>query len=120
MTGPVLADGYVLKKITPEVQQALDGRRDRYDELEKLKSQGTVGEGKDGFVVNLNGNGNASELVATENKDRKVVYETILKQNKLPVSEYATIQKVFAETKRAKAKQGQKIQLDNGQWAVKA
>ena len=114
--GTVFAGEYDLKQITPAVQKALDGRRERYNLLEQLKNEGKIGEGRDGFVVNLTGDADAEPVVAAENKDRNVIYNAIVQQNDLPETEIHTVRRVFADTQRSKAKSGQMIQTESGKW----
>lgn len=119
VSSPVLADTYDLREITPKVQAALDGRRSRFSELENLKDQGKVGESREGLVVNLAGDPAASRIVEAENRDRELIYQEIVEQNELPKNELPTVHRVFGETQRNKAKSGQQIQLENGEWVNK-
>ncbi len=120
VTPLVYAGSYDLKKITPEIKKALDDRRSRFSQLETLMSQEKIGEGNKGYVIYFNGDDKVNEVASAENQDRRTIYEAILKQNKLPLSEISTVEKVFAETQRTKASKGHKIQLENGDWATKA
>ena len=46
-----LASGkYSIKSMTPQVQQALDARKDRFSQLRVLKSSGAIGENNRGYV----------------------------------------------------------------------
>lgn len=109
---------YSLKEMTPEVSAALDARRARFDNLADLKSKGMVGEDNRGYVKALVSAPEVEAVVEAENKDRAVVYTTIAGQNNL-AAEMATIEKIFAEVQRDKAKPGEKIQDANGQWVTK-
>lgn len=109
---------YSLKEMTPEVSAALDARRARFDNLAELKSKGMVGEDDHGYVKALVSAPDVEAVVDAENKDRKFVYTTIAEQNNL-AGEMAIIEKVFAEVQRDKAKPGEKIQADSGQWITK-
>ncbi len=109
---------YALKEMTPEVSAALEARRARFDNLADLKSKGMVGEDNQGYVKALVSAPEVEEAVAAENNDRTVVYTTIAAQNDL-AGEMSTIEKVFAEVQRDKAKPGEKIQDGNGQWVAK-
>lgn len=109
---------YSLKEMTPEVSAALDARRARFDNLADLKSKGMVGEDDRGYVKALVSAPEVEGVVEAENKDRTIVYTTIAGQNNL-AGEIATIEKVFAEVQRDKAKPGEKIQADSGQWVTK-
>lgn len=109
---------YSLKEMTPEVSAALEARRARFDNLADLKSKGMAGEDDRGYVKALVSAPEVEAVVDAENNDRKLVYTTIAQQNNL-AAEMATIEKVFAEVQRDKAKPGEKIQDANGQWVTK-
>ena len=74
---------YDLKEITPAVQKALDGRKGRYAELQRLKSEGTIGENNQGSVKLLKDSGGAQGLADDENQDRETIYQAIVDQNDL-------------------------------------
>jgi len=109
---------YSLKEMTPEISAALEARRARFDNLADLKAKGMVGEDNRGYVKALVSAPEVEAVVEAENKDRTIVYTTIAGQNNL-AGEIATIEKVFAEVQRDKAKPGEEIQADSGQWITK-
>jgi uncharacterized protein YdbL (DUF1318 family) len=109
---------YDIKEMTPEVQAALDNRRNRFDKLQVLKAKGTIGENNRGYVEVLNPNQEAEALVQAENKDRRLIYQTIERQNNL-TNALETIEKVFAQVQRDKASSGEKIQEESGRWMTK-
>lgn len=109
---------YALKAMTPEVSAALDARRARFDSLADLKNKGMVGEDNQGYAKALVSAPEVEVIVAEENNDRRVLYTTIAAQNNL-AGEMGTIEKVFAEVQRDKAKPGEMVQDDNGQWVTK-
>ena len=113
------AAGPDLQEVTPEVQAVVDSRKARYPRLKELKGQGLVGEGNQGDVVSLGGDVNVQQLVEDENKDRAVIYEAILKQNRLKTSDMPAIRETFAEVQREKADPGEKIQTPDGNWTTK-
>jgi hypothetical protein len=116
---PVFAEGkYDIKQMTPEVQNALNGRRDRFDQLRALKSSGAVGENNRGYVEVLKQDGSAGDIVAAENRDRKVIYQTIAEQNGLE-NAISTIESVFAQVQRDKAGPGEQVQTEDGRWISK-
>ena len=116
---PVFADGkYSIKQMTPEVQSALDNRRDRFDQLRVLKASGTVGENNRGFAEVLQAATGADAIVDAENSDRKTIYQTIAQQNGLD-NAVATIESVFAQVQRDKAAAGDQIQTEDGRWMAK-
>jgi len=109
---------YDIKTMTPEVEQALMSRRDRYDHIVELKNQGAIGENNKGYVEALKENEEVQAVVDAENKDRGVIYKTIADQNDL-MDALSTIEKVFAQVQREKAEPGEMIQLDDGSWIKK-
>lgn len=116
---PAAAANYDLKEITPAVQRALDGRKSRYDELRRLKSQGAVGETNQGLVeVRANAPG-AAEQVEAENRDRLVIYQAIVDQNQLGPQGLDLVKAAFAEVQREKAQPGDPIQSLSGEWTRK-
>jgi hypothetical protein len=116
-TTPVSAQ-YELKEITPSVKSALDRRKNRFESLEALKADGTIGENNKGYVSVLKENEEAADLAEMENMDRKTIYKAVAEQNNI-VSEMAVIESTFAKVQREKAKTGEMVQLENGEWAAK-
>lgn len=114
-TAPAQAT-YDIKEMTPAVKSALDGRKGRFAELKALKAQGVIGENNRGYVQTLGGGKPVETLVAAENKDRKLVYEAIVEQNKLGAAALATVESTFARVQREKADSGDKIQDASGRW----
>ena len=112
------AQAYSIKNMTKEVQAALDARRARYDTLKSFKKQGIVGENNKGYVQVLESNAEASKLVDQENKDRKVIYQTIAEQNNLQGQSEA-IEGVFAQVQNDKAESGEMVQKSDGTWVKK-
>ncbi|HQO59173.1 MAG TPA: DUF1318 domain-containing protein [Candidatus Omnitrophota bacterium] len=109
---------YAIQEMTPEVQAALDGRRNRYEELVHLKKEGLVGENNRGYVEAFSERQDVLQLVADENRDRKIIYTTIARQNGL-TGALATIERVFAQEQRDRAQSGVKIQNGDGSWVTK-
>lgn len=116
--GVLAAEKYSIKQMTPEVKSALDARRGRYGQLQALKEQGKVGENNSGYVTAFSDESGVRGLVNAENADRRTIYRTIAEQNNL-TGAMNTIEKVFAQTQRDKARPGDKIQLENGNWVNK-
>lgn len=112
-----LAAQYDIKTMTPEIQQALENRQNRYAELANLKAQGSIGENNRGYVESRNGS--ASSTVAAENADRGVIYQAIVDQNSLGPSGLSKVEAVFAEVQNEKAKPGEPVQLPSGEWTRK-
>jgi len=106
---------YSIKEMTPEVENALVGRRNRYEELVTLKKEGYAGENNQGYVEVLGGDTNVLHVVDAENMNRKIIYVTIAKQNGLDGA-LNTIEKVFAGVQREKAQVGDMVQDIDGVW----
>ena len=113
------AQNYDLKEITPAVQNALDGRKSRYAELERLKSEGTIGENNQGSVKLLKDSAGVRGFIDDENRDREAIYQAIVDQNHLGTSGMTEVRAVFAEVQRGKAKSGEFFQSRSGEWAQK-
>jgi uncharacterized protein YdbL (DUF1318 family) len=109
---------YAIKSMTPEVQQALEGRKDRFTQLRSLKTSGLVGENNKGYVEVLGDDAQAQSITSLENRDRKVIYETIAEQNGLE-NAISTIETAFADVQREKAEAGDKVQSPDGDWVRK-
>ena len=112
------AGSYSIKTMTPEVQQALSARKDRFGELRALKSSGAVGENNRGYVEVLKNTANANSVASDENRDRKVIYQTIAEQNGLEGA-LSTIETAFAQVQSDKANSGDKVQTAAGGWVSK-
>lgn len=112
------AKDYNIKQMTQEVSVALESRKQRYDRLAELKGRGVIGENKDGYISVLRHDPQTAELVKEENKDRKVIYQTIAEQNGL-ADAIQVIEEVFARVQREKAAAGEMVQQKDGQWKKK-
>ena len=110
---------YDIQEMTPQVKAALDSRRERFDELRKLKEKGIIGENNQGYVELLTENDEAKILVKEENKDRRLIYKTIIQQNNLAEEELEKVEKAFAQVQKEKANPGDKIQDAGGKWLTK-
>ena len=106
---------YNIKEMTPEVKEALENRRARFQKIREYKEQGLIGENNEGFLTVLIHSKEVAKIVEAENKDRKTIYETVAQQNNLSHA-LGTIGKVFAGTQKARAKPGDKVQQEDGQW----
>ena len=115
----VSAATYDIKELTPSVKAALDGRRNRFDQLRALKEKGLVGENNRGYVEALGDDPQAKTIVDEENNDRRFIYKTIVEQNNLSPDAISTIETVFAQVQRDKANPGDKIQDAGGSWIKK-
>ena len=110
---------YDIKEMTPEIQNALNGRQARYGQLQELKASGVLGENNQGLVKVLKEIPGANEVTSAENADRQVIYNAIAEQNGLGAAGLPKIQQVFAEVQREKARSGDFVQLPTGEWIKK-
>lgn len=110
---------YDIKEMTPQVQQAIQGRQARFQQLQTLKAQGLIGEDNQGFVAVLKSGGDTDAVVSAENKDRSAIYQTIVQQNNLGADGLGKVKSVFAEVQSEKARSGDFIQTSAGQWIQK-
>lgn len=115
-----LAGDYDFKEMTPEIEQALKNRQTRYQVLQDLKQEGAVGENNKGYVTDLKENPKASALTADENRDRRIIYEALAKQNALGNTGLLEVQKAFAEVQSEKAGAGDMVQSASGDWEKKS
>lgn len=81
-----------------------------------LKAKGIVGESNKGYLAFVTGKRAQEGVIASENKDRKKIYNHIAKQQKAAIE--------FVEQRRAKqiadrAKPGEFIQKPDGSWVKK-
>ena len=115
---PVLAQEsskYPIKTMTPQLEAALNSRKERFNQLYFLKSQGFVGENNRGYVEILKESPGVKEIVDPENHDRSVIYETIAKQNGLE-GQLSVVESAFALIKRERANPGEMTQTEDGKW----
>ena len=109
---------YTIKEMTPEIEEALENRRDRYEQLREYKTKGFIGENNQGYVDALSDLEEIILIIDDENKDRKIIYQTIAEQNNLKEA-LSTIESVFAQVQRDRAEPEDMIQLEDGTWAAK-
>ena len=110
---------YDIKEMTPEVTQALNGRKARYQELQSAKAKGWIGESNQALVKALKNSSEAFDIVSAENSDRQVIYRTIAEQHHLGAAGLSQVRVAFAETQRDRARPGDFIQDDSGRWTQK-
>lgn len=106
-------------EMTPELQQAIESRKERYPKIKSYKGQGLIGEDNQGHAVALGGGPEVEDLVSGENRDRETIYAAQAKQKGLPPDAIGTIRAAFAEEQRDRADPGEKVQLPSGEWVTK-
>jgi uncharacterized protein YdbL (DUF1318 family) len=119
-TSICFAADYDYKTMTPNIEKALKNRQARYQQLQRLKQEGEIGENNKGYVTSLKGNSAAATVTADENQDRRVLYEALAEQNKLGSAGLLEIQKAFAAVQQEKASPGDMVQSSSGDWKQKS
>ena len=107
---------------TPELMKAINSRRGRVAEIDQLKAKACLGESNRGLLEPRPGPGcpaSLAQLVGAENADREFIYTTLMQQNNIPASDAARIHAAFAKANRDRARSGEWIQQENGQWVKK-
>ena len=84
--------------------------------IKALKDQGIVGENNIGFLEFVGNRKEKADVVAAENKDRKLVYEAIAKKQGTTAE---LVGKHRAVQIAGKAKAGEWLQDANGKWYKK-
>ena len=105
--------------LSPEVLQAVNSRKDRFNQLKGYKTQGLIGEDNQGHVAGLGGGSEVQDLVAAENRDREVIYQGQVMGKGLAPDAIATVRATFAQEQRERAEPGEKVQLPSGEWVTK-
>jgi len=105
-------------KRTPELTKAIEDRRARRRPLREWKNRGCVGETNDALLVSRPGDGCGGEvaLVAAENADRLLIYNTFMQQNNIPAADASRVRAAFTKARRERARPNDWIQQDDGQW----
>ncbi len=97
------------------------------DDIDELKTQGIVGENNEGGVTIVAAEKIPSKqesfvknLVEEENADREVLMQRILATNeKLTQQDMPKIRRTFAALNRDRARSGDLVQLEEGNWVQK-
>ena len=119
LIGGLVSAAWAQEGLSPELEGAINSRRNRYQQLKAFKVVGQIGEDNRGHVVQLDGGAEAKALVDEENRDREVIYQAQIRGKQLPPEAIATIRTTFAQEQRDRAEPGEKIQLPNGEWVTK-
>ncbi|MBM3253739.1 MAG: DUF1318 domain-containing protein [Candidatus Omnitrophica bacterium] len=102
-----------------EVQAAIESRKARYQTIKDYKRQGLIGENNKGYLIAFSEDSAVKNLVEQENKDRLIIYKSIVEQKGYPRDAISQIEDVSAQEQRDRAESGEKIQLENGEWITK-
>jgi uncharacterized protein YdbL (DUF1318 family) len=123
--GPAVAEAQPLPELktrTPEIMAVIESRRARYGALAAALARGCLGENHRGLLEVRPGDacpGNLATLVEAENRDRMVLYRTLVEQNNMPPGDLARVQTGFARAHRERAPTGAWVQDDGGHWSRK-
>jgi len=107
------------------VLMAIRGRILRRPAVEEFERNGCVGEnrrallqylGNDWCPEGRNLRSRASYVVLTENRDRRTIYEHIVKANDLRNSAMGRVREIFAEQIHEKAWAGTPLEMPDGTW----
>lgn len=111
---------------TPAIRGLKASMANRFAQLQPLYAKGGIGETNDGLVavrdtgaLSLKEKADLNRLVDEENRDRRALYAEIVKANNLAPAQVADVQRLFANSWRAKSASGWWIQQDSGQWVKK-
>lgn len=88
----------------------------RLPEIADLKAKGIIGEDNRGYLGFVTGNRVNEALITAENKDRKLIYSHLAKQQNTTLE---VVEKIQAQRKAKKARPGEFIQNPDGKWVKK-
>jgi uncharacterized protein YdbL (DUF1318 family) len=112
-------EAYAQEALSPEVEQAALRRKDRLEDLSSWEAKGVIGENKNGLVEIRNSQGAdsaAGQIVAGENADRMIIYQSVANKNGTSVEE---VQKLYAKRLQTNAPAGTPVETPDGVWEVK-
>jgi hypothetical protein len=99
------------------------------DDIQKFKRTGVAGEGNEGLLIFFENqktkedkqfNNFVQAILKEENEDRLIILNrTIATNEAFADGDLPKVQKIFASLNRDSAKNGEKIQQENGAWTVK-
>ena len=111
---------FILGILITDVYSASDSIKQRMISrlpvIKALKDQGVVGENNTGFLEFVGNRKEKADVIAAENKDRKLVYEAIAKKQGTTTE---VVGKHRAAQIAGKAKTGEWLQDANGKWYQK-
>jgi uncharacterized protein YdbL (DUF1318 family) len=117
--GLFVGTAYAEEALSPDVEQAALRRKARLDALSSSEASGIVGENKSGLVEvrdPARADGRITRMVADENADRTLIYQSVARKNRTPVEE---VQKLYALRLQTNAPAGTPVQNADGSWQVK-
>jgi uncharacterized protein YdbL (DUF1318 family) len=120
---PPAATKDALSPLAKEVVEALRRRAFNADDVDALKDEGVVGEGREGLLVMLAAPSDkraaqrAADLLARENADRERIFRGVVHLDpELSERDLPLVRRIFARLQRAAARPGQKVQGEDAAW----
>ena len=119
---------FQIKVQTPEIKSAIASRKKRNPEVNKYKKEGVIGENNRGLLEErptpklLTDKSYAKKvrkIIKEENRDRLIIFKTIVEQNNMNPEQMVEVKKAFAGARRTYARSGEWIQLEDGKWVQK-
>lgn len=97
------------------------------DDLDRLRTLGLLGENNQGLMtllapeqVEAGQKAFVDALVREENEDREILMRRVIQTNEqLSENDWPRVQRTFAALNRDKARPGEMIQLESGEWVKK-
>ncbi len=118
---PEMAPGK--KKVVRAMQRSSFNK----DDLDRLRTLGLLGENNQGLMtllapeqVEAGQKAFVDALVQEENEDREILMRRVIQTNEqLSENDWPRVQRTFAALNRDKARPGEMIQLESGEWVKK-
>ncbi|MCX8027442.1 MAG: YdbL family protein [Thermodesulfovibrionales bacterium] len=111
---------------TPAIRALKESMKGRYQYLYQFYQRGAIGENMKGYLeerdiaqLNLKERADVRNLIQQENRDRQSLYLEIISANRFGQEVLPQVERIFANSWRAKSQAGWWIQDDNGQWRRK-
>jgi len=112
---------------SPEIRAIRGSLNGRFRKLEPFYGKGAIGEGREGFLegrddaaLSLKEKRDVKALLDEENKDRRNLYQEIVKLNRFGPERLKDIQRIFAIQWADKSRPGWWVQTPEGKWEKKA
>lgn len=108
-----------LRKTSPTITQIATKMRERFDQIQGIKSRNYAGENNRGYldlrnteqIANADERNEVQRLIAAENKDRKELYQEVTRINKDQDVSVAMVERVYAMERLRRARSGEIFQL---------
>jgi uncharacterized protein YdbL (DUF1318 family) len=113
---PVFVLGILITNVYPSSKEIKQRMIDRLSVIKALKGKGIVGENNKGYLEFVGKKKEKADVVTAENKDRKLVYKAIAKQQGTTA---AVVGKHRAVQIANKAQLGEWLQDAKGKWYQK-